>query len=314
MSGQHKKDVGAVVRKDGVSFRVWAPFADSVAVTGAFNNWGETPLSSEQDGYWQGTVQGAQAGQEYKFIIRRGNETYWRNDPRALQLTVSSGKSVIVRQGAFDWGEDNFMPPPAERQVLYELHIGTFSRPDEATIGTFRDAIKRLDYLAVLGVNMVELMPVVSMQMDYGWGYAPDYMYAVESLYGGRHGLLEFIKAAHVRGIGVVLDVVYNHFAADNSLDLWRFDGWHEDHDGVNGGGIYFYNDWRMNTPWGARPDYGRPEVAQYLLDNVKLWLHDFHADGLRVDSTIYIRNAQGYDGASDTDLPDGWKSCSGGR
>jgi len=302
MSGHHKKDVGAILRRGGVSFRVWAPFADSVAVTGSFNDWSETPLSSEDDGYWQATIAGAQAGQEYKFIVRRGDQSYLRNDPRALYFTISAGSSVIVNPD-FDWQDDDFTAPPVNEQVLYELHIGTFARADEATVGTFHEAIGRLDYLADLGVNMVELMPITSMQADFGWGYAPDYLYAVESLYGGRHGFLEFVRAAHQRGIGVILDVVYNHFAPDSSLDLWRFDGWHEE----NGGGIYFYNDWRGETPWGARPDFGRAEVRQYLLDNVKLWLHDCHVDGLRVDSTIYIRNAKGYNDAPDTDLPDGW-------
>lgn len=307
MSGHHKHDIGAIIRRGGVSFRVWAPFADNVAVTGSFNEWGETPMASEGDGYWHVMVAGARAGQEYKFIIRRGTESYWRNDPRALYFTITAGSSVIVNQD-FDWDDDDFVPPPLEQQVLYELHIGTFARPDEATVGTFRDAIQKLDYLAELGVNMVELLPICSMEMDFGWGYAPDYIYAVESLYGGRHGFLEFVKEAHRRGIGVILDVVYNHFSTDSSLDLWRFDGWFEDNDGLQGGGIYFYNDWRGETPWGARPDYGRAEVRQYLLDNVTMWLHDCHVDGLRVDSTIYIRNAKGYNDAPDTDLPDGWK------
>jgi 1,4-alpha-glucan branching enzyme len=142
------------------------------------------------------------------------------------------------------------------------------------------------------------------MLMDRGWGYAIDYIFAVESLYGGRYGFLQFVKAAHKRGIGVILDVVYNHFGPDNSLDLWQFDGWHQD----GKGGIYFYNDWRAETPWGnTRPDFGRPEVQQYILDNVKMWLHDCHVDGLRVDSTIFIRNAKGYNNDPSTDLPEGW-------
>jgi 1,4-alpha-glucan branching enzyme len=140
--------------------------------------------------------------------------------------------------------------------------------------------------------------------MDRGWGYAIDYIFAVESLYGGRHGFLQFVKAAHERGIGVILDVVYNHFGPDQSLDLWQFDGWQAD----GKGGIYFYNDWRAETPWGnTRPDFGRQEVQQYILDNVKMWMHDCRVDGLRVDSTIFIRNAKGYNNDPSTDLPEGW-------
>jgi 1,4-alpha-glucan branching enzyme len=304
MSGHHKKNVGAMVLRKGVSFRVWAPMADSVSVTGSFNGWTETPLQSEQDGYWAGNVEEAIAGQEYKFVIRRGNETFFRNDPRALHFTITAGCSVIADQ-TFDWGDDKFTPVPYDQQVIYELHVGTFNRPDAATIGTFQDVTAKLDYLQGLGVNMIELMPIGSMLADRGWGYAIDYIYAVESLYGGRYGFLQFVKAAHERGIGVVLDVVYNHFGPDQNMDLWCFDGWHED----GYGGIYFYNDWRANTPWGnTRPDFGRGEVSQYILDNVRMWLNDCRVDGLRVDSTIFIRNVKGFNDAPDTDLPDGWK------
>lgn len=304
MSGQHKKDVGAIVRRGGVSFRVWAPFADSVAVTGSFNGWTETPMTNEFDGYWAALVPGAAAGQEYKFVIHRGKDVLYRNDPRALHFTISAGSSVISDR-TFDWGDDAFVPVPPEQQIIYELHVGTFNRPDAATAGTFQDVIAKLDYLAGLGVNMVELMPIGSMLADRGWGYAIDYIYAVESLYGGRYGFLQFVRAAHQRGIGVILDVVYNHFGPDEKLDLWSFDGWQQD----GYGGIYFYNDWRAATPWGnTRPDFGRHEVRQYILDNVRMWLHDCRVDGLRVDSTIFMRNVNGHNDAPATDLPEGWE------
>jgi 1,4-alpha-glucan branching enzyme len=304
MGKKDKKNVGALVRKSGVSFRVWAPFAESVAVGGSFNNWGEIPMANEQDGYWATFVDGAKPGQEYKFTIHNGGKTFQRNDPRALHFTTSAGNSVITST-AFDWDGDSFTPIPFEQQVIYELHVGTFNRTDPAINGTFADVIAKLDYLAALGVNMIELMPVSSMLMDRGWGYAIDYIYSVESLYGGRYGFLQFVKAAHQRGIGVILDVVYNHFGPDTSLDLWQFDGWHE-----NGkGGIYFYNDWRGITPWGnTRPDFGRYEVRQYILDNVRMWMHECRVDGLRVDSTIFIRNAKGYNDDPSTDLPEGWQ------
>jgi 1,4-alpha-glucan branching enzyme len=304
MGKPSKKNVGAIVQRSGVSFRVWAPFASAVAVTGSFNDWSETPLASENDGYWWVFVRGARPGQEYKFVIYNGEQKYLRNDPRALHFTTSSGNSVIASM-SFDWGDDAFTPIPFEQQVIYEVHVGTFSRPDPAITGTFQDVIAKLDYLAELGINMIELMPISSMLMDRGWGYAIDYIFAVESLYGGRHGFLQFVKAAHAREIGVILDVVYNHFGPDSSLDLWQFDGWQQD----GKGGIYFYNDWRAETPWGnTRPDFGRLEVQQYILDNVRMWMHDCRVDGLRVDSTIFIRNAKGYNDNPATDLPEGWQ------
>lgn len=304
MSSGRKKNVGIAVKKNGVSFRVWAPFADSVAVTGSFNDWGEFPLSSEEDGYWWGYVKGALPGQEYKFVVKNGEHTYYRNDPRAYHFTTSSGNSVIYNP-YFDWEDDDFTPIPPEKQVIYELHVGTFNRPDPAISGTFYTVIDKLDYLQSLGVNMIELMPISSMLMDRGWGYAIDYIFAIESLYGGRYAFLKFVKEAHRRGMGVILDVVYNHFGPDSFLDLWQFDGWHED----GKGGIYFYNDWRAQTPWGnTRPDFGRPEVQQYILDNIRMWMHECRVDGLRVDSTIYIRNFNGYNDDPEGDLPEGWK------
>lgn len=298
-----KKDVGAFLRGKGAVFRVWAPFAKNVEVTGTFNGWGRTPLNSEQDGYWAAEVENVVAGQEYKFVIQSENGEFFRNDPRSLQVTTNAGNSVIA-DPEFDWEQDGYQLPSFNTQVLYELHVGTFNRPDPAVSGTFASAAEKLDYLADLGITTIELMPIGSMPDDRGWGYATDYIYAVESLYGGRRELMKFVREAHKKGIGVILDVVYNHFGPGGGLDIWQFDGWSHD----NKGGIYFYNDWRSATPWGdTRPDYGRTEVRQYITDNVRMWLSDCHIDGLRLDSTIYLRNVKGQNNDPDNDIPDGW-------
>jgi 1,4-alpha-glucan branching enzyme len=303
MNNSDSKEVGAVLRGDTCSFRVWAPFAKEVAVTGSFNNWQRTPMSSENNGHWYVEVKNVLAGQEYKFAINTGNGELFKNDPRALQMTTSSGNSVIVDQ-SFEWDNDDFQPPPFNKQVIYEMHVGTFNRPDPAESGTFATAMEKLEYLADLGINMIELMPISTMANDRGWGYATDYIYSVESMYGGRKQFLEFVKAAHQKGIGVILDVVYNHFGPDGGLDLWQFDGWNQD----GHGGIYFYNDWRAETAWGAtRPDFGRLEVRQYIVDNVRMWMRDCHLDGLRADSTVYIRNVKGHNNDPGNDLADGW-------
>jgi 1,4-alpha-glucan branching enzyme len=304
MNNSAKKPVGVTLLGSSASFRVWAPFAKSVAVSGTFNEWSKTPLINEGDGYWGGEIQKVEAGQEYKFVINDGNNKDWhKNDPRALQMTTSTGSSVISDTN-FDWGKDSFEPLPPNQQVIYELHIGTFNRPDRSEQGTFETAMDKLDHLEELGVNMIELMPISTMADDRGWGYATDYIYSVESLYGGRKQFLEFVKKAHKKGIGVILDVVYNHFGPGGGLDLWQFDGWNQD----GHGGIYFYNDWRSDTPWGAtRPDFGRLEVRDYIIDNVKMWMNDCHLDGLRIDSTIYIRNVKGRNNDPANDIPDGW-------
>jgi len=308
MTEQHKKDVGAIVRRDGVSFRVWAPFASAVAVTGSFNDWQELPMQAEGDGYWMVLATGAQAGQEYRYLVTNGDRHLSKNDPRALQVTTSAGNSVVV-DTHFEWTDQDFKPVEVEKQVIYEMHVGTFHRPDPSTIGTFEDIITKLDYLEKLGVTTVELMPISTMSPEREWwGYTPIYIYTVESQYGGRYKLLEFVNAAHERGISVVLDVVYNHLGPA-TLDIWQFDGWQED----NKGGIYFYNDWRATTPWGeTRPDFGRHEVRDYIFDNVRMWMYDCHLDGLRVDSTIFIRNAKGLNDTPSTDLADGWRLMQG--
>jgi len=138
---------------------------------------------------------------------------------------------------------------------------------------------------------------------DYSWGYNQSYMFAIENLYGGPDGFRTLVNEAHKREIAVIFDVVYNHIGP-NDCDLWQFDGWSQNGDG----GIYFYNDWRDTTPWGAnRPDYGRDEVRQYLRDNAVLWLQQRYCDGLRWDATGWIRNVYGNNNDPANDIPDGW-------
>lgn len=302
MSHQVKKDLGVTLHGGKAEFRVWAPFAKSVALVGTFTPDGPIALASEHDGYWSVKVDDVEPGQTYRYRIETADGTVIeKNDPRARAITSSDNGFSVITDNEFDWGDNVFIPPDKNRQIVYELHVGTFNRPDPATTGTFETAIDKLDYLKELGVNMIELMPVTSMAYSNGWGYAPNYIYSVESMLGGRFGLMSFVKACHERGIGVILDVVYNHFYGDS--DLWQFDGWNEH----GRGGIYFYNDERGDTPWGGRPDYGRPEVRQFILDNIAMWLNEYRLDGLRVDSTIYMRNTAGVDNDPAHDIPDAW-------
>lgn len=299
-----RPQLGVRVGQQGAHFGVWAPFAKSVGVTGDFTNWSEagTPLSLHDGGVWAGFIRGATVGQQYKFVITHGKKTFSRNDPRALQLTAAQDASVIVDPD-FDWQGDDFQLPPPNQQVIYELHIGTFNRDDPATPGTFDSAVEKLDYLRDLGINVIEVMPVCATNMERWWGYEPTFLFAVEAAYGGRQAFKTFVREAHKRGIGVVVDVVYNHLTPMPNYDLWRFDGWSE----PNKGGIYFYSDWRIETPWGPRPDYGRPEVRRYIVDNARMWLEDCHADGLRADAIFAIRNAKGWNDDPEHDIADGW-------
>ncbi|MBP7002904.1 alpha-amylase family glycosyl hydrolase [Amaricoccus sp.] len=293
--------MGAIPHDAGVTFRVWAPNADAVAVAGSFDDWfpGGVSLAREDGGVWAGDVPGARAGDEYRFLIRtQDGETLSRIDPYARAVTSSVGNGIVV---ASDPVRDDFRRPPWNRLVIYEMHVGTFAREGDAP-ATFEDAASRLGHLRRLGVNAVQVMPAAEFAGDVSWGYNPAHIFAVEGAYGGPEGLRGFVRAAHAAGIAVILDVVYNHFGPSD-LDLWRFDGWSEN----DKGGIYFYNDWRSATPWGdTRPDYGRPEVRQLIRDNALWWLEEYGIDGLRWDMTLYIRSVRG-DADGGDDIADGW-------
>jgi len=187
--------------------------------------------------------------------------------------------------------------------VIYEMHIGTFNVQEKGQPGTFDSAIEKLPYLQELGINAVEVMPIVEFAGDFSWGYNPAHSFAVESIYGGPDAFKRFVKAAHEQNIAVIVDVVYNHLGPGD-LDLWQFDGWSENEKG----GGYFYNDHRSQTPWGeTRPDFSRGEVRQYLRDNALMWLEECHVDGLRWDMIIYITSVDGNEGNPENDIPEGW-------
>lgn len=294
------KGMGTILYPGGAAFRVWAPFASGVFAAGAFNQWSATanPFASEGNGYWSVQVPGAKIGDEYKFVIRNGAQPLiWHKNPYASEVVSSSG-NAIIHDPAFDWSGDQFQMPAWNELVVYEIHVGTFSDATSTGPGTFDDILPKLPYLADLGVNAIEIMPVLQFPMDYSWGYNPADPFAVDSSLGGPQGLMRFVKAAHANGLAVIMDVVYNHFGPGD-LDLWRFDGWFDDD---HNGGIYFYDNARAHTDWGdTRPDYGRPEVRQFIRDNALFWLDKYRVDGLRLDSIANIRIANG------GDLADGW-------
>lgn len=295
--------MGAMPHEGGVAFRLWAPHADAVYVTGSFNSWSPYahPMMKEGGGYWYADIAKAAVGDEYRYRIISGDKQFLRIDPYARQVTSSVGNAV-VHDPHFDWAGDDFHLPAVNELVIYEMHLGTFHNDEDENTDKFAEAVQKLDYLQRLGVNVIEVMPLAQFAGNLSWGYNPSCVFAVETNYGGPAGFKRFIKAVHQAGIGVVLDVVYNHFGPSD-LDLWQFDGWSEN----DQGGIYFYNDWRSETPWGAtRPDYGRKEVRQFIRDNALMWLEEYHVDGLRFDMSLFMRNVRGR-GDPGADLPDGW-------
>ena len=299
----------------GVGFRVWAPFAQKVFVAGEFNGWSETtnPLEFESNGNWSADISSAKTGNQYRYVIHplnSGDHT-WHTDPRARRVYSEddpAGSSLKRKNNGFIvepnyfWDFGSFGMPGFNELVIYQLHVATFNAHGE--VGNFDSLTEKLDYLKDLGINAIELLPIFGFPGKHSLGYNPAFPFDIESSYGGDNEFREFIKAAHEKGIAVIVDVVYNHFGPDElDASLRRIDGWFE-----NGGdGIYFYNHAPRKDWFGPRPDYGRSEVFNYIQDNIRMWLDEYHVDGFRFDSTIGMRNAYGHNNDSQNDIPEGW-------
>ncbi|MEI2726383.1 MAG: alpha-amylase family glycosyl hydrolase [Verrucomicrobiota bacterium] len=210
----------------GVTFRVWAPNATSVAVPGQFNGWNTTAnyLGKEAGTEnWSDDIAAARPGHEYKYHL---NGAIWKRDPRGRKVVNSAGNTIVYDPNAFNWAGDSRLAVHQPDLVIYEMHVGAFYDPTPTSggHGRFADAMTKLDHLASLGINAVELLPLAEFPGDNSWGYNPADPYAVENIgYGGPDGLKNFVKAAHARGIHVLLDVVHNHYGPSD-LDLWGFD------------------------------------------------------------------------------------------
>ncbi|GAA5003627.1 malto-oligosyltrehalose trehalohydrolase [Actinopolymorpha pittospori] len=245
------------------TFQVWAPFArERVEVELTHST---VPMERSAGGWWTARVPGAGHGTAYSFRLDGGEP---RADPRSRwQPAGVAGPSAVYDHDRFEWGDGHWRGTPLAGAVGYELHVGTFT-PE----GTFAAAIQRLDHLAALGVTFVEVMPVAAFGGQHGWGYDGVGLYAVHEAYGGPDGLKAFVDACHSRGLGVCLDVVYNHLGpAHNYLSEF---------------GPYFTD--KYATPWGRAvnlDDAGSDEVRRFVVDNAIGWFRDFHLDALRVDA-----------------------------
>jgi maltooligosyltrehalose trehalohydrolase len=242
------------------TLRVWAPLPETVEVE---TDGARTPLTPAGDGWWTAEIGGH--GTDYALVLDGGDP---RPDPRsAWQPHGVHGPSRVVDHDAFAWTDAQWRGVPLRGGVLYELHVGTFTAE-----GTFDAAIERLDHLVDLGVSAVELLPCNAFAGERGWGYDGVAWYAVHDPYGGPDGLKRFVDAAHAKGVGVVMDVVYNHLGpAGNYLPEF---------------GPYL-TDAHM-TPWGPAVNLDQPgseHVRRHILDNVQMWLRDYHVDGLRLDA-----------------------------
>lgn len=262
------KPFGAVRSIDATTFRVWAPAADSVNLV--IEGPGEQAthaLHPEEPGVFATALHGVGAGTLYRYSLNGGPAM---PDPASrFQPFGVHGPSEVIDPGSYRWQDRDWTGIDFARAVIYELHVGTFTRG-----GTFARAAERLQYLRDLGVTVIELMPLADFPGERNWGYDVACLYAPSRAYGRPEDLRHLVDAAHAAGIAVVLDVVYNHLGPDGAY-LYAF--------------APSYLSSRHSSPWGQGVNLdglGSALVRRFILDNARHWLEEYHFDGLRLDAT----------------------------
>lgn len=244
-------------------FTVWAPEAARVRLR--LPGVADHDMRAGPGGWWRAEVPDTGPGTDYAYLLDDDEQAL--PDPRsAWQPAGVHGPSRVYDHGAFPWTDRGWTGRQLPGSVLYELHVGTFT-PE----GTFDGVIDHLDHLVELGVDLIELLPVNAFNGEHNWGYDGVCWYAPHQPYGGPDGLKRLVDAAHARGLGVILDVVYHHF-------------------GPSGAYAPMFAPYlaEQNTPWGRTVNLDGPHsdgVRRYIVDSVLMWLRDYHVDGLRLDA-----------------------------
>jgi maltooligosyltrehalose trehalohydrolase len=261
--------LGAQVESTGVRFRVWAPKRARVDVV-LEEDGRSFPLTKDEAGYFSALVPIARTGMTYRYRLDNG-ETF--PDPCSrCQPQGPHGPSLIVDPDAYEWRTTSWTGVRMPGQVIYELHVGTFTRE-----GTLDAAIGQLDELKACGITLIELMPLAEFPGRWNWGYDGVALFAPAHVYGDPHALKRFVDAAHERGLGVILDVVYNHFGPDGNY-------------------LFFYSDTyqtdRHPNDWGQAINFDGPGskgVRDFFVQNACYWISEYHLDGLRLDAVHAI-------------------------
>jgi maltooligosyltrehalose trehalohydrolase len=259
--------VGAQIFEGGVAFRVWANRAAEVSVIVRDE---EYVLTRESTDYFSGCIDGLDAGDFYSFLVDRQGPF---PDPASrFQPDGPHGRSQVINPQAFAWTDRSWMGVHLRGQVIYELHVGTFTQE-----GTWKAAAEQLQRLADFGINTVEVMPVSEFGGSFGWGYDGVDLFAPTRNYGGPDDFRAFVNTAHANGLGVILDVVYNHLGPDgNYLPRFSADYFNSSH----------------KTDWGAAINFDGPNcepVREFFAANAAYWIKEYHLDGLRLDATQSI-------------------------
>ena len=288
------------VERDGQAgfvFAVWAPNARRVSVVGDFNDWdGRAHVMNHrgESGVWEKFIPGLKVGEHYKFEIEGpdGHLLPLKADPVAFAGQIRpETASILNGEPDFQWNDQDWIAArpqgdPRKKPIsIYEVHLGSWMRGDNNQPLTYRElAEKLIPYVKDMGFSHIELLPIMEFPFDGSWGYQPVSLFAPTSRYGSPEDFKEFVEAAHEAGIGILLDWVPGHFPIDGH-GLGRFDGTH----------LYEHADPRQgfHQDWGTYIyNFGRAEVAAFLVANARFWLEKYHLDGLRVDavaSMLYL-------------------------
>lgn len=325
--------MGANLVGDGATFRVWAPHARAVYVLGDFNDRQREDanlLTRGADGHWCGFMPGARDRHRYMFYIVGDGSEGPKRDPYARELQAPFPSECIIRSSDFPWHACEYRTPRFHDFVIYQLHVGTFFTPNlPRRGGTFLDVARKIPYLAELGVTAIQLMPIQEFQTEFSLGYnGTDYFspemdlaiedaslapyveivndlltarglapYHVDDLHGEMNQLKALVDVAHIHGLAVVLDLVYNHAGGDfGDESLYFFD--RQSTAGGHWNSLYFSD---RGHAGGLVFDFGKPEVRDFLIQNAKFFIDEYRVDGFRHDQVSVID----HDGA-----PHGWRFC----
>jgi maltooligosyltrehalose trehalohydrolase len=268
--------VGAEVMAEGVHFRVWAPLRKRVEVVfekATAEGPADFELTAEPAGYFSGLVPGAGEGALYRLRLDGGDAF---PDPASrFQPEGPHGPSQVIDPAGFAWTDQGWPGIGRDGQVVYEMHIGTLTSE-----GTWEAAARELPELADLGITVVEVMPVAEFPGSFGWGYDGVGLFAPYHLYGEPDDFRRFVDQAHAAGIGVILDVVYNHLGPDGNY-FKQFSA------------SYFTD--RYTNDWGQAINFdgeGSEPVRELFVANAGYWIAELHLDGLRLDATQDVKDA----------------------
>lgn len=290
--GSHRKNKNTVV------FRVWAPDAKSVSVTGDFNNWSETenpmkPLKNS-GGVWEAEIKNIKPYDMYKYCITAADgRTLMKCDPYGFHMETRPGTATKYYEidDCYEWHDEKWVEGRNGKNIyespvnIYEIHAGSWKQYDDGNFYSYRALADSLvPYVKKMGYTHIEFMPLTEYPFDGSWGYQVTGYFAATSRYGEPKDLMYLVDKCHENGIGVILDWVPAHFPKDAN-GLYEFDG----------GPLYEYSDPRKGEHygWGTRVfDFGKNEVRSFLMSSASFWLKKYHLDGIRIDavaSMLYL-------------------------